>query len=699
MHIYMDSYKGVTNSFNIGQTKRDYSERHNDGDYGKAKQLADAVETGYIKTGWWTNVDITDHEIHKWLKKQPHIQHIRGETFKFPKKCGLTLDIVKNMIESQFFSETPEKKKDLILQKHQKEFVAKAQADYLEFLLFAKCRAGKSVMTLSHIIDRGFKMTLVVSRYTSPKQSWKDDSKNFSNFDNIVFIDINQKDYIQQIDYWYNTDKQIILWACIQSRKILDLPVDVDLLVYDEAHVGYNSDQWNNLREVIKCPVLYVTGTAYSMVWDFSDSQRYIYSYYEEQLDKKRGLNNRPSMKVILAKYDSAQYQSIFGDDPDAMKNLFQVDDEGNFLHPSLVQDFVTNHFGSQRHLRPQDRLLEDSTHLYITLPSVPACHAFEKYLQGTRFAPLVVTGETGKDADDINKHIAENPNGSVILTRTANVLGVTAEEVDTIINCAEGSSIEFWTQFAFRGGSGDKDWTVIDFCPQRCLESLRQTFVAACDTSSEVAEYDFTDYVVICEWINGFEELSAEKVNEILAADVGNAIRLVSGIVTSLNFNKLRDIEFNLNLKPTNSNIVKSNQLNDNNANGKSNKKQLNKLQKSEKDEIYSKIETIQAILERIPLVLFHAINSGEVMNTIDSVLESEHYQPVTLDDENVIQMALEYDIINRKSLSYRISEAYVDIQHAMQEDKVVTLDKLSMSTQTQQGIPVELFEQMLLA
>ena len=585
------------------------------------------------------------------------------------------------------------------LYKHQQEFVTKVLSnweEWKEFLLFAKCRAGKSMMVLSAIVKSGVKVTLVVSRYKSPEQSWRQDS-NLKNFENLVFIDLNKKGYEKEIEKYLKTDKQLVLWGCIQSRKLTNLPCDIDLIVYDEAHIGYGSKQWTELQNSYDCKVLYVTGTAYKMVWDFNDSNRYIYSYYEEQLDKKRGLIDRPSMKVVLAKYESKRYQSIFGDDPDAMKNLFRVDDEGNFVEPSLVQDFVTNYFESQRTLRPQHRLLKDSTHLYMTLPSVAACHAISKYMKGTRFTPLVVTGDTGKDAEDINLHIAQNPNGSCILTRTANVLGVTASEVDTIINCAEGSSIEFWTQFAFRGGSSDKDWTVIDFCPQRCLESLRQTFVAACDTSPEVAEYDFTDYVAISEWNQGFETLSAERVNEILAADVGNAIRLVSGLVSSLDYKKLCDLEFNLNLEAVNSNVAKSIQLNDNNANGKGNKKRVTELQKSEKDEIYQKIETIQAILERVPLVLFHAINSGQVMNSIDAVLESPHYQPVTLDEENILKMALEYGVINRKSLSTRISKAYVDVQHSMQSNKIVTLDKLSESAQTQQGIPVELFEEML--
>ena len=693
MNIYLVSSEDGK-VFGVGQTTRSFSERHKDGDWAKFHNYLKARGEELVLIGWWEDTAVLDTEIHKFLLTLPNIRKY-AEWFSHK----TTLDIIKNIIAEKFFTVTPEKKETLTLAKHQKEFVSKAQADYLEFLLFAKCRAGKSVMTLSHIVDRGFKATLVVSRYTSPMQSWKDDSKNFSNFDNLVFIDINDKDYIEQIDYWYNTDKQLILWACVQSRKTLDLPIDIDLLVYDEAHVGYNSNQWNKLREATNCPVLYVTGTAYKMVWDFADPQRYIYSYYEEQLDKKRGLNNRPSMKVILAKYESAQYQAIYGDDPDAMKNLFNVDDEGNFVEEALVQEFVSSKFAVQRHLRPGNRLLKDATHLYITLPSVAACHAFAEYMKGTRFAPLVVTGETGKDADDINKHIGENSNGSCILTRTANVLGVTAKEVDTIINCAEGSSVEFWTQFAFRGGSADHDWQVIDFCPQRCLESLRQTFVAACDTSPEVAEYTYTDFTAITEWNEGFATLSAEQVNEILAADVGNAIRLVSGLVTTLDFNKLRDIDFNLNIKPVGSNLAKSVTLNDNNANGKTNKKKTNELTKSEKDEIYQKIEVIQAILERVPLVLFYAADSQEVMNSIDSVISSAHYQPVTMDDENILKMALDYDVINRESLSNRISSAYIDVQHAINNDKRGTLVELSRSTQEQQPIPVEFFQELLAA
>jgi len=698
----MQIIPGKNNAFGFGETEKNYEERQKNSDYSKAKGFAFAANVEeWEDFGWWENRTVSnipknqDNVVHRFLRSIPGIES-KDEVFRFKEGYGLTLEIIKNMIHQKFFSDAPEVKVTLTLTKHQKEFVAKAGKDYLEFLLFAKCRAGKSVMTLSHIVDRGFKATLVVSMFKSPMQSWKKDSADFSNFDNLVFIDINKKDYIQQIEYWYKTDKQLILWACTQSRKTLNLPIDIDLLVYDEADHGYNKSMWNKLREATKCPVIFVTGTAYKMVWDFNDAQRYIYSYFEEQLDKMKGLNNRPSMKVILAKYQSSQYQSIFGDDPDAMKNLFNVDDEGNFIHPELVQEFVSSKFIGDRNTYSHNRLFKDATHLYIALPSIKACDAFAKYMKSTRFAPLVAHGDAKVNSDIINKHIKENRPGSCIITVGANVRGVTANEVDTIVNCAEGSSIEFWTQFAFRGGSSDYDWQVIDFCPQRCLESLRQTFVAACDTSPEVAKYELTDFVAITEWDNGFTELSADQVNEILAADVGNAIRLVSSLVSTLDYGKLRDLDFNLDLKPTGDNVTKRVQLNDNGANGNSNWT-CARLTRREKDEIYVKIDTVQSILERIPLVLYHAIESGELMNSIDSVLNSPHYKHVTLDDENIIEKALDQDILNRERSSRRISTIYTDIQHAIKKDDVMALVELSKSAQSHKLIPVELFESML--
>ena len=155
--------------------------------------------------------------------------------------------------------------------------------------------------------------------------------------------------------------------------------------------------------------------------------------------------------------------------------------------------------------------------------------------------------------------------------------------------------------------------------------------------------------------------------------------------------------MDIDLNLDPSGDRKAKTIVLNDNDANGKTNKKRVNELNKSDKDDIYQKIDTIQAILERFPLVMFHIVRSGQSINNLDSVLDSEHYVPVTFDSDRIIDEALDRGIIDRKSLSYRISQAGVDVQHAVNKDDVNALYELSRSPHSQDGIPLDVFDDLL--
>ena len=682
--------------FCFGQTERPLEERHKDGDWAKFHNYLKAREEKLILIGWWEGVPVLDTWVHNWLKIQPTI---RKSAEWFSHKVDLY--ILANRIEKKFFPETPKTKKDLILKKHQQQFIVKILSsweEWKEFLLFAKCRAGKSIMVLSAIVRKGVKVTLVVSRYTSPSDSFEKDSENFSEYNNLVFIDLSQKDYLEQIDYWYNTDKQLVLWTTVQgSNRWNKIPCDVDLIVYDEAHQGYNSSQFKKLCKKFDCQVLYVTGTAFDMVWDFSESNSFKYSYFEEQLDKKLGLNNAPSMRVILAKYDTDAYKKLYGDDPDAMKNLFCMnEDKSDFMQPSLVQDFYATYFSDQKHLKPNDRLLNGKFHIYIALPSVAACHASVKYLEKTKFAPLVVTGDTKENPDTIRKHVAENEY-SIILTVSANVLGLTVKDIDTVINATEGESINFWTQFAFRGGSSDRDWDVIDFCPQRCLNSLREAFVAACDNNPQISEFNMLDFVSITEWSNGFEIMTQDQVASILASDVTNTISLISNIVNSMDMGKLADCEFNLSLLSKEKNKGSKKVVNDNGANGKGNiQRDSETSEKQDNSLVFNKKETIRAILERVPLTIYHCIKSGIIPNSVHSLINSDHYIYNTLDTEKIIEQLIDEEIIDAKAFSFRINQAVIDIQHSINIDECQTLEKLSCSRQSQQSMPVQLIDDL---
>jgi hypothetical protein len=593
------------------------------------------------------------------------------------------------------------------LYKHQKEFLTKILSgweQWKEFLLFAKCRSGKSTMVLSAIVKSGVKMTLVVSRFKSPEQSWREDC-NLKNFEDLVFIDVQKKNYKEEIKKYLLTKKQIIVWGTVQSKsKLMDLPCNVDLIVYDEAHEGYGSKQWNELSGFHNCKVLYVTGTAYNIEENFSNN-KFVYSYFEEQRDKKLGLNAAPSMELILVQYDlNEEYKKLYGDAPDAMSNLFSLNgDKTNFREFSLVRGFYSEYFGKKKNLIVNQRLLKKAKHIYMCLPSIAACHLSVDYLKGTDFAPLVVTGDTKEDSDSIKKHIAENPQGTIILTVRANVLGVTIEELDTVINCAEGDSKNFYFQFAFRGGSSKKNWTVIDFCPRRCLQTLREIYLSSCDNDPSISEYEFSEYfAAIFEYSDGYTVMSQERLAEILSSnDVENSRRIMSRVAYSMDFDKLEDFVMDLDLIPTDHKKSKSEVISSADVNGKSNKTKVNHNPNYKNQDfnvnLNKKIKTVEAILERIPLVLFHMIRKSEIPNSIYHVISSDHYVNDTLDKENVLRSLLDEKIINERSLNCRMMQVATDIQHQIVEDECGTLEKLSCSRQSQKSIPVELMDQLL--
>ncbi len=573
VNIYFDTAKGATvPSFNVGETHFAWEHRHRGSDYGKAKQIAAQFDSKYIRCRWWENVstrnDRDDHHddiIHDWLIKQPGIKKIGRETFEYD-QSRYNLDIIGEMIHEQFFAGKEKVYEEFKPRPYQQKFLSKiAWCTSKEFLLFAKCRAGKSAMVLKHIVDTDYKVSLVCSRQKSPEGSWKDDSNKY--FPSVKYVSLKKPGWETHLEYWRQRDVNVVLWGTVQTcLKRLDKIKNVDFVAFDEAHIGGTADQFVKLREELDTRICYISGTAHKLCWMFpDDNQKFVYTYFDEQLDVQNGVFQRPKMNVAFAKYQTSAYQAIFGNDPDAMKNIFTM--KGNeFLYEGLVREFIHNYFGPQRGIRIGDRLLNGKYHM-MALPSVKACHAFQK-LVDCYYPALVVTSDAKKDQDDINLFLEEHSK-ALIITQSANVLGVTAKKIDTVINCRGGESIEFWTQFAFRGGSGEHDWWVIDFDAQRCLRALHTAFQLACDSNPSLSQFSVVDFTNIHEWNDGFQELSKEAFEDALAADVESSISTVTSIVESLDLSGLSD--FNFNLKSALTTVLKETQLNDNGANNQS--------------------------------------------------------------------------------------------------------------------------------
>ena len=346
----------------------------------------------------------------------------------------------------------------------------------------------------------------------------------------------------------------------------------------------------------------------------------------------------------------------------------------------NAVLDFVISEFGNQRHIQPNQRLLKNSTHIFLTINSVPAAHAIEEVFSSTRFSPLVVTGDTKEDQSSIKKHIKDNPSGTIIITKLANVLGLTIKEIDTVVNFSEGKSVEVWTQVMFRGGSSSKDWTYIDYSPERCLCSIRELYFSACDRNPDIADYYLTDYFPIIEWMDGEKQLDEELVSKILSDDPSNTIKFISR--TPVGSEKILDkIDFgNVILRPTESNVVKNITLIANDSEGQTNIIK-DKIFKNQEKKCHLKERTVKAIKERLPLVIYREIKDGNNPCNVYSLMKSKHYQFDTGDNINILQKCLEFGYENERSINRRINQSFIDIRHAITQDSSRILEKLSTS------------------
>lgn len=690
--------------FAWGQTTRSYKERHKDTDWNKLRTYLTARGEDLVLIAWYENVDIVDHDIHKFLKKTPGIPFPkRGEWSSYNEKMH-SIDSIKGIVEEEFFISEKKERDVFEPYPYQKEFVAKAQGEWLEFLLFAKCRAGKSAMTLNHIVESHRKVSLLVSYRKSPSDSWFEDATRFDVFKNIRVIDMKDSSWKSDLNYYLQSSElQIVLWSTVQGLqrgrlKQLKELTDINLLILDESHIGNSAKQFQNIRnQLITTPCLSISGTAYNQIWQYPEENTFVYSYFEEQLDNKLGVykNLRPKMNVKVVKYQSDMYKTIYGEDPDAMKNIFCIED-GEFINKDLVRDFIQKYFAPQVHIRNRkDRLFGSSQHMLMCLPSVEACHLFSRMIE-SYYLPFVVTGETGRRSDDIEKFIQENIEGKTItLTYEANVLGVTQELWDTIVNAKEGKSAEFWTQFAFRGGSGNKDWDVVDFCPQRSLESLIQYYVTSSERNPALLDYNLVDFVPIYEFDNGFRELSQEEISSIVASDANASVRIVSSILSSLDYNKLKDFEMNIELNSSSKDSLKSVNVNDNDTNGKSNKVKLSPKNKGDK-ELLLKLKTLKSITDSIPLIQFYELKEGKRIQNTTSLLTSDLYAKITQDTDNCLARAFDDGLLNLKSFTHRLIQSSTQVESSMNQDEMMTLFKLSISKGSNRTIPLELLDNM---
>jgi hypothetical protein len=315
--------------------------------------------------------------------------------------------------------------------------------------------------------------------------------------------------------------------------------------------------------------------------------------------------------------------------------------------------------------------MLHESTHIVMSLPSVPACYLFAKTLRefGSPFVPLVITGDSGNNQAEILNHVQSNE-ATICLTVWANVVGVTVPQWDTVIHGWESQSAEHWVQFAFRGGSTERNsWKVIDFVPERTIHSIVEMGSVTATVGDEESEGNvlktFLEFADVFEFNNGTRELSYEGILEFGNVATASAKAITNAAVSSTRvgtdweammwaFSDLNKIENKEQVQ-----LV----LNENGTNREGNV-QLTRTPGEVDQEAKAKRETllrIKGAVERIDDVVVHGLLFDQHLSTLPKLLSYDQFEILTACHPDLFQAAIDSGWVNERVVSNSVSQVHM--------------------------------------
>jgi hypothetical protein len=312
-----------------------------------------------------------------------------------------------------------------------------------------------------------------------------------------------------------------------------------------------------------------------------------------------------------------------------------------------------------------------------MTLPSVAACYLFAESLRefGSPLVPLVITGESGNEQEDILKHVKSNES-TICLTRWANVVGVTVPEWDTVIHGCEYQSAEFWVQFAFRGGSTRRDtWKVIDFAPERGLQSVLEmastTSAANGEQNAESVMRTLLDFADVFEFNSGMSQLSYDQLITQGLLGVSSAKSEARSAMQEVTIgDNLQAIAWMVSgLEKVKNETLLSETVNTNGTNGQGNVQVQASPQGNNEEGKIAKaaIAAVKAAVGKLDDVVTDGLLNGEDLSTLPKILSYDQFELFTGCDPQLFEYVVDSGWINPQSLNARVSRMHLALSGAL--------------------------------
>jgi len=378
-----------------------------------------------------------------------------------------------------------------------------------EFLLFWKCRAGKTLAALDLLYRKmGLRNVLLLTSYPSVNPEWVDTVKDFMGFDDIVTHNVSG-DKLQYIGL-HPTKKNLVIvsmqdavvgevedgneWAKAKFSNLEGLAWDA--IILDEVHHGQETQRAIAVKNRIQyryCLALSATPWKNIALGRFGRHNTHEWSIVDEGVAKAANpavYGKYPSMQFFIWEID-AKIRAILKEEYDeaeypTMTKLFRVE-KGRMYHENLIRKIFQNWRIkiSERGINPQNML--------AFLPSVkglePLCavmaEAFPDYEVGYTSSQLNPTAAGLRAFRDglYARAKAKGKVGTIILAVAQLTTGVTLKQCDCILHLDDDVSTALYIQKSLRAQNPGENKTtcyIFDFNPNRALKCILTTAIGS---------------------------------------------------------------------------------------------------------------------------------------------------------------------------------------------------------------------------
>ena len=397
-----------------------------------------------------------------------------------------------------------------------------------QMLWNAKMRFGKTLSALQVVKESGdFRRVLILTHRPVVDAGWFEDfGKIFYDNDEYAYGSKTNGDTFVSLERRARREEcRYIYFASIQDLRGSELvggnfdknndifSTPWDLIIVDEAHEGTQTELGKAVMKELtkeKTKVLRLSGTPFNLLDDFKEEEIYTWDYVMEQRAKVRWDEEHPGdhnpyaglPRLNIYTYDLGRLINEYVDEDIAFnfREFFRVNDSGEFVHRSHVQNFLdllTKTDEESMYPFANKRYRDIFRHTLWMVPGVKSAKALAAMLRNHPVFGLFEIVNVAGDGDE------EEANEEA-LKKVTDALGPDPDKTRTItLSCGRlttGVSVKPWMgvfmlsgsfntaasaymQTIFRvqtpatfNGRVKEDCYVFDFAPDRTLKVLAET-------------------------------------------------------------------------------------------------------------------------------------------------------------------------------------------------------------------------------